>query len=88
MLLYGLTTPIQSYTYIVTSVSIFLDTQPHDFAIADSLKVRVLVSRLQAVTFVVKPMATLIIMRRLYLIVGLQSVALPDEAVVCHSKHL
>ncbi|KZV69111.1 STE3-domain-containing protein [Peniophora sp. CONT] len=39
-----------------------------------------IVSHLQVITFVVKPMATLIITRRLYLIASLQSVALPNKA--------
>ncbi|KZV71174.1 fungal pheromone STE3G-protein-coupled receptor, partial [Peniophora sp. CONT] len=39
-----------------------------------------IVSHLQLVTFVVKPMATLIITRRLYLIASLQSVELPNKA--------
>ncbi|KZV71040.1 STE3-domain-containing protein [Peniophora sp. CONT] len=37
-------------------------------------------SRLQMMTFAVKPMATLIITRRLYLIASLQSVQLPSRA--------
>ncbi|VDC07979.1 unnamed protein product [Peniophora sp. CBMAI 1063] len=37
-----------------------------------------IVSRLQLVVFVVKPMATLIIIRRLYIIVSVQSVELPS----------
>ncbi|KZV61584.1 hypothetical protein PENSPDRAFT_643237 [Peniophora sp. CONT] len=41
-----------------------------------------IVSRIQYITFVVKPMATLIITRRLHLIVSLQSVDLPDKAAV------
>ncbi|KZV69825.1 hypothetical protein PENSPDRAFT_652092 [Peniophora sp. CONT] len=41
---------------------------------------RVAVSHLQIITFVVKPMATLIITRRLYLIASLQSVAPPNKA--------
>ncbi|VDC07961.1 unnamed protein product [Peniophora sp. CBMAI 1063] len=39
-----------------------------------------IVSRIQYITFVVKPMATLIITRRLHLIASLRSVALPDKA--------
>ncbi|KZV71184.1 STE3-domain-containing protein [Peniophora sp. CONT] len=39
-----------------------------------------IVSHLQEITFVVKPMATLIITRRLYLIASLQSVELPHKA--------
>ncbi|KZV66427.1 STE3-domain-containing protein [Peniophora sp. CONT] len=38
-----------------------------------------IVSRLQRITFVVKPMATLVITRRLYLIVRLRSVESPDK---------
>ncbi|KZV61594.1 STE3-domain-containing protein [Peniophora sp. CONT] len=38
-----------------------------------------IVTRAQLVAFVVKPMATLIIMRRLYIITGLQSVELPSK---------
>ncbi|KZV69827.1 fungal pheromone STE3G-protein-coupled receptor, partial [Peniophora sp. CONT] len=41
-----------------------------------------IVTHLQEITFVVKPMATLIITRRLYLIASLQSVALPNKAEV------
>ncbi|KZV71047.1 STE3-domain-containing protein [Peniophora sp. CONT] len=39
-----------------------------------------IVSRVQLIAFVVKPMATLIITRRLYLVVSLQSVELPNAA--------
>ncbi|KZV64171.1 STE3-domain-containing protein [Peniophora sp. CONT] len=39
-----------------------------------------IVTHLQLITFVVKPMTTLIIMRRLYLIASLQSVKFPNEA--------
>ncbi|KZV74015.1 fungal pheromone STE3G-protein-coupled receptor, partial [Peniophora sp. CONT] len=41
-----------------------------------------IVSRLQILTSIVKPMATLIITRRLYLIASLQSVILPDKTAV------
>ncbi|KZV59166.1 fungal pheromone STE3G-protein-coupled receptor [Peniophora sp. CONT] len=39
-----------------------------------------IVSHLDLITYVVKPMATLIITRRLYLIASLQSVDLPSKA--------
>ncbi|KZV65956.1 STE3-domain-containing protein [Peniophora sp. CONT] len=39
-----------------------------------------IVTRMQIITFVVKPMATLIITRRLYFITSLQSVELPNKA--------
>ncbi|KZV59815.1 hypothetical protein PENSPDRAFT_694820 [Peniophora sp. CONT] len=41
-----------------------------------------IVSHLQVITFAVKPMATLIITRRLYLIASLQPVLIPDHAEV------
>lgn len=40
------------------------------------------VTHLQEITYVVKPMATLVITRRLYLIANLQSVELPNKAAV------
>lgn len=40
------------------------------------------VSHLQLITAVVKPMATLIIIRRLHLIISLQSVELPSMRAV------
>ncbi|KZV66748.1 STE3-domain-containing protein [Peniophora sp. CONT] len=40
-----------------------------------------IVTHLQGITFVVKPMATLIITRRLYLIASLQSVEIPNKAL-------
>lgn len=42
------------------------------------------VTRLQIVTAIVKPMATLIITRRLYIIASLQSVEPYTKAAVCH----
>ena len=56
-----------------------------------SLRVRQLtthrvVSRLRLAVFVAKPMATLTIVRRLYLIANLQSVDLPSKAVVRKSS--
>ena len=42
-----------------------------------------LVTHLQEVTYIVKPMATLIIIRRLHLIVSLQSVDILSQATVC-----
>ncbi|KZV65743.1 hypothetical protein PENSPDRAFT_551585, partial [Peniophora sp. CONT] len=45
-----------------------------------------IVTHLQEITFVVKPMATLIITRRLYLIANLQLVQLPDKAAT--AKHV
>ena len=41
------------------------------------------VSHLQVLTIVVKPMATLIITRRLYLIVSMQTIEIPSQAAVC-----
>lgn len=41
-------------------------------------------SHLQYITYVVKPMSTLIVTRRLYLIAHLQSVELPSAAEVCN----
>lgn len=45
------------------------------------------VSHLQMITAVIKPMSTLIITRRLYLITSLRSVELPDTAAVCAISH-
>ncbi|KZV59381.1 fungal pheromone STE3G-protein-coupled receptor [Peniophora sp. CONT] len=42
-----------------------------------------IVSHMQLITSVVKPMATLIITRRLYLITSLRSVEVPDKTAVC-----
>ena len=42
-----------------------------------------IVSHLQVLTIVVKPMATLIITRRLYLIVSMQTIEIPSKAAVC-----
>lgn len=47
-----------------------------------SLEFHTAVSHLQMFTYVVKPMATLIITRRLYLITSLQSVELPSKEAV------
>ena len=46
------------------------------------LTLLVIVTHLQLVVAVVKPMSTLIIIRRLYLIASLKSVELPDKAEV------
>lgn len=48
----------------------------------DTLKFNAAVSRMDVVTSIVKPMATLIITRRLYLIISLQSVRLHSKAAV------
>ncbi|KZV69107.1 STE3-domain-containing protein [Peniophora sp. CONT] len=92
MLLLVLTTSFvrQSWNLGVTFLCFWLFLELVTFAVnaivwSDNADVKLyvycdIVSHLQLIVFVVKPMATVIITRRLYLIASLQSVQLPNKA--------